>query len=101
MNYVEITHVTTPVNISGVGVLNGYKLKSVLHGGRVVSLTKNDYYYIPKTRQLVSYRGTKAKVMTINEYGKYNFQEKLAVRGVVPFKVDAAELHSAAFGMFG
>ncbi len=101
MDYVVFSPMTTAVNVEAKGVLNGYKVQSVLHKGRVVSFTKNDYYYIPKTRQIVSYRGARAKVMTVNDQGKYNFQEKLIPRGVVSLKVDAGELHSSAFRMFG
>lgn len=101
MDYVVFSPMTTAVNVEAKGVLNGYKIQSVLHRGRTISFAKNDYYYIPKTRQVVSYRGAKAKVMVVNDQGKYNFQEKLVPRGVVSMKVDSAELHGSATRMFG
>jgi hypothetical protein len=96
MEYACFSPMATPVNLQNVGVLNGYKITSVLHSGRRVSLAKNDYFYIPQKKLVVSYRGTKAKVMTRSPEGKYNFQEKLEPRGVVPFKVDCESLHRAA-----
>lgn len=101
MDYIVFSPMTTAVNVEAKGVLNGYKIQSVLHKGRAISMAKNDYYYIPKTRQVVSYRGAKAKVMVVNDQGKYNFQEKLMPRGVVSLKVDSSELHSSASRMFG
>jgi hypothetical protein len=101
MSYATFSHVATPVNLENVGVVNGYKLNSVLHSGRKVPLTRNDYYYIPRHHLVVSYRGTKARPMTPDVNGKYNFQEKLPVRGVVPFKADVHSLHMAAELMFG
>ena len=100
MNYANFSISSTNVNVARVGVLNGYKVTSILHGGRKVDLSKNSYYYIPFTRELVSYRGTRAKAMTISPDGKFNFQEKLNPRGVIPFKVSAADLHAAAFAFF-
>lgn len=100
-DYAIFSPMVTAVNVEARGVLNGYKINSVLHGGRSIPFTKNDYYYIPKTRQVVSYRGSKARVMVINDQGKYNFQEKLMPRGVVSVKIDASELHSAAIRAFG
>lgn len=100
MNYATFSSNLTNVNVARVGVLNGYKVTSVLHGGRKIDLSKNSYYYIPVNRQLVSYRGTRAKVMAISADGKFNFQEKLSPRGVIPFKVSAADLHAAAFAYF-
>ena len=100
MTYVTFTQNPVSVNVSLRGIMIGFKLVSVLHSGRVISLAKNNYYYIPKTREVVSYRGAKARVMTINDTGKFNFQEKLYPRGVVPFKVDAAELYSSAYTVF-
>jgi archaellum component FlaF (FlaF/FlaG flagellin family) len=100
MSYVTFSAVATSVNVQYRGVLLGYKINSVLHGGRVISLAKNNYYYIPHSREVVSYRGTKARTMVISDDGKYNFQEKLMPRGVVAFKVDAHQIHADAFAVF-
>ena len=100
MSYVNFAMNPVPVNVFIRGIMIGFKIQSVLHSGRTVSLAKNDYYYIPHTREVVSYRGAKARVMAINA-GKFNFQEKLNPRGVVPFKVDAPDLFAAAYAAFG
>jgi hypothetical protein len=96
MSFVSLAVNPTAVNVEGRGILNGYKVTAVLHSGRKISLSKNSYYYIPFTNQLVSYRGSMGRQMLISHDGKYNFQEKLEPRGVVPFKVDAQCFHEAA-----
>lgn len=99
--YCHFSHTATSVNVQYAGVLLGYKINSVLHSGRNISLARNNYYYIPHLRTVVSYRGTKAYTMVISDDGKYNFQEKLMPRGVVAFKVDAYQIHADAFDVFG
>ena len=101
MSYATFSTIATPVNLENIGVVNGYKINSILHSGRKVPLTRNDYYYIPKYCLVVSYRGTKARAMTPDNKGKFNFQEKLPVRGVVPFKADVHSLYLSADAMFG
>lgn len=101
MSFAKFSMMPTSVNLFGVGVVNGYKLTAILHSGRNVSLSTNQYFYVPHARQLVSYRGSHAKPMKISAQGKYNLQEKLPQRGVVPFKIDAADLHSTAHTLFG
>jgi hypothetical protein len=81
------------------GTFNGYKLKSIVHGGRVISLAKNNYYYIPHTNRVVTYKGTRAKEM-IPSKGCYNFQEKLEPKGNWPFKPNVSDLHQEAFNIF-
>jgi hypothetical protein len=96
MSFVTFAVTPTSVNVEGRGILNGYKINSVLHSGRKISLSRNSYYYIPYANLVVSYRGSMGRPMLISPDGKYNFQEKLEPRGVVPFKVDASTLHESA-----
>lgn len=96
MSFVSFASTPTAVNVEGRGILNGYKITAVLHSGRKIGLSRNSYYYIPFTNQVVSYRGSMGRPMRISPDNKYNFQEKLDPRGVVPFKVDASALHEAA-----
>ncbi len=100
MSYVKFVMNPVEVNVALRGVMVGFKIASVLHSGRKISLALNHYYYIPKTREVVSYRGAKAKVMKITNDGKFSFQEKLEPRGVIPFKVDAGDLFSTAYSTF-
>jgi hypothetical protein len=101
MNFVSFAISPTDVNVQGRGMMNGYKINAVLHSGRKISLSKNSYYYIPFSNQIVSYRGSIGRPMVISPDGKYGFQEKLEPRGVVPFKVDATSFHDAATTYFG
>ena len=100
MDFATFEQTPTSVNLFGVGVLNGYKLTTVLYGGRRVSLKRNNYFYVPHTNEVVTYKANVAMPTTINPQNKYNFQEKLEPRGVVPFKVCAHELHLAAIRAF-
>ncbi len=92
---------TTAVPVAGAGIFNGYKVLSVIHSGRRISLADNHYYYVPFTNQFVSFRGSKAKVLTINKQNKYQLIEKFKDRpGHWAFQVDAEVLHFAAKAFF-
>ena len=103
-NYVEFSDFATPVNLAGLkdvyGVVNGYKIKSVLHGGRRISLAGNTYFYVPRVNLVVTYKANKAKELVISE-GKFNFQEKLLPRGHWSFKADASTIFALANEIFG
>lgn len=93
---------TVAVPIAGSGIYNGYKVLSVIHSGRRISLDKNSYYYIPFLNQFVSFRGSKAKILTINKQNKYQLIEKFKDRpGHWAFQVDAEPLHTTAKTFFG
>lgn len=100
MNYVSFADVPTPIKMAGVtGTMNGYKLLSIVHSGRVISLRKNTYYYIPHTNKLVSYKGTRGRELVANN-GLYNFQEKLEPKGNWPFKANVSDIHQEAWARF-
>ena len=102
MNFVNFSIVTTAVPVANLGIVNGYKLTSILHGGRKISLEQNNYYYIPHSKSIVAFRGSKAKVLVRSDEGKYNFIEKFKDRkGHWAFKVDASMVHQAACSVFG
>lgn len=103
-DYVTFSDVPTPVNLSGIegrfGVVNGYKLNSVLHGGRRISLKRNTYFYVPSVNMIVTYKGSKAKELVVAD-GKFNFVEKFDDRkGHWSFKPDAATIYAVAFDLF-
>lgn len=92
---------TTEVPVVNKGILNGYKVTSVLHSGRKISLDKNAYYYIPHTNQFVTFRGSRAKPLTISALNKYSMIEKYTDRrGHWNFQVDAEILHLSAKDFF-
>ena len=100
-DYVTFSDVATPVMMSGVGLMNGYKLKQIVHGGRKIDLSLNDYYYVPKQRAIVSYRGTRAKIMTPTAENTLNFIEKFKDRrGHWNFKPNASDIYACAFARF-
>jgi hypothetical protein len=100
-NFITFSTNTTAVPVEAGGILNGYKLNSILHSGRKISLAQNAYYYIPYTNTIVSFRGSKAKAMVRSDDGKYSFIEKFTDRkGHWTFKVDSAMVHEAALTMF-
>jgi hypothetical protein len=99
--YVTFSDTATPVMLSEVGLLNGYKLRQIVHGGRKIDLTLNDYYYLPKKRAIVSYRGSKAKMLVVNDDGNFNFIEKFKDRrGHWNFKPNAEEVIRCAVSRF-
>ena len=101
MSFVSFATTSTSVPVAGSGIFNGYKVTAILHGGRKIGLSKNTYYYIPFLNRLVTYRGSKAKVMLATD-GKYNFIEKFADRqGHWAFKVDAHMFHVDCVSRFG
>lgn len=92
----------TPVNMLGIGIVNGYKINEVIHNGRRVCLRAGAYYFVPQKKAVVSYRGSKAKVMQINTYTEsYNMQERDGKGFSRKVNVDASSLHLAAHQMFG
>lgn len=100
-NFITFSTATASVPMKDGGTLNGYKLNSVLHSGRKISLSLNTYYYIPFTNQVVTWKGSKAKPLTRTKDGKYSFIEKYADRqGQWPFKVDSAMVHEACWNAF-
>jgi hypothetical protein len=103
-DYVIISEYATPVNLSGLGgvfgIVNGFKLKSVLHGGRRISLADNTYFYVPSVNRVVTYKASKAKELVVTN-GKFNFAEKFGDRkGQWSFKPDAATIYDVAFKQF-
>lgn len=95
----SITTVSVPV--AGSGIYNGYKMLSVIHSGRRISLAKNHYYYVPFLNRFVTFRGSKAKPLTINKQNKYQLIEKFPDRvGHWAFQVDAEVLHTTAKEFF-
>lgn len=101
MNFVTFAVSPTAIPVSTVGILNGYKLNSILHSGRKISLSQNSYYYIPFNNTIVTFRGSKAKPLVRSEDGKYGFIEKFTDRkGHWNFKVDSDMVHAAALSMF-
>ena len=101
-SFATFSIVTTAVPVATKGIFNGYKVTSVIHSGRKISLDKNHYYYIPNTNQFVSFRGSKAKPLTINKNNKYSLIEKFSDRpGHWSFHVDAEVLHLSAREFLG
>jgi hypothetical protein len=99
--YVTFSDIPTPVMLADVGLVNGYKLRQIVHGGRKIDLTLNDYYYLPKKCLIVSYRGTRAKVMTPTAEGTLNFIEKFKDRrGHWNFKPNASDIYACAAAKF-
>lgn len=88
MNYISFYGVSTDIPVKQRGIYNGWKVMSILHDGRRISLANSNYYYIPYMKALVSYRGSSAKCLTVSN-GKFNFSEKLLPKGQWNFKVDA------------
>ena len=62
MNFVNFSIVTTAVPVAALGIVNGYKLTSILHGGRKISLEQNNYYYIPHSKSIVAFQIGRAHV---------------------------------------
>lgn len=101
MNFVNFATQPTPVKIEGVaGMLNGYKVNSVYHGGREVNLRPMDYYYIPFTKELVTYRASKARSMKPTKTRKFNMQEKIEHGFHRAVRVDVSEFYHAASAKF-
>lgn len=103
-NYVTFSDFPTPVNLAGTcgvyGVVNGYKLKTVLHSGVRIQLGLNSYFYLPSVNRIVTYRGSKAKELVIVD-GKFNFIQKFTDRkGHWAFKPDAGTIYALANEMF-
>lgn len=102
--YITFETYPTSVQLSGIcgkfGSTNGYKLTSVLHGGRVISLKTNDYFYIPLIHRVVSHKASKSTEMTVSK-GMFNFREKYTDRrGAWQFKADARTIYDIAFRTF-
>lgn len=92
----------TPVNMLGLGIVNGYKINEVIHNGRRVCLRAGAYYYVPQKKAVVSYRGSRARVMVINELTSgYNMQERDGKGFSRKVNVDASSLHLVAHQVFG
>jgi hypothetical protein len=99
--FVTFSDIASPVNLSGVGLVNGYKLRVIIHGGRKIDLSSNDYYYVPKKRAIVSYRGSKGKTLVVNSEGNFNFIEKFSDRrGHWSFKPCAEDVLACAAAKF-
>jgi len=102
MSFASFSMGTVAVPVGGAGIYNGYKVLSVIHSGRRISLDRNSYYYIPYLNQFVTFRGSKAKILMINKMNKYQMIEKFKDRpGHWAFQVDAEVLHQAAKVFFG
>lgn len=102
MSFASFSMGTSSVPVAGSGIFNGYKVLSVIHSGRRISLEKNHYFYVPYLNQFVTFRGSKAKILMINKQNKYQFIEKFKDRpGHWSFQVDALVLHEAAKTFFG
>jgi hypothetical protein len=104
-DYVTFSALVTKVNIGGLGgvfgSVNGYKLSSILHGGRRIWLADNNYYYLPSLHKVVSYKATPVRKEMVVTDGKFNFAEKFGDRkGQWNFKVDAATIYDIAFKQF-
>jgi hypothetical protein len=104
-DYVTFSDFPTPVNLAGLcgkfGVVNGYKLKSVLHGGRRIGLGKNTYFYVPSINRIVTYKASKARELIQNKDGKLNFRELFDDRkGSWHFYPDASTIYQIAFNTF-
>lgn len=102
--YITFETDPTEVQLSGIcgkfGTANGYKLTSVLHGGRVISLKPMNYFYIPLIHKVVSHKATKSTEMTVSK-GMFNFQEKYTDRrGAWQFKACAATIYDIAYRTF-
>jgi hypothetical protein len=89
------------IPVEAAGRYNGYKVTAIIHSGRKISLSKNNYFYIPYLNKFVTFRGSRGKVLTINSQNKYNMIEKFNDRaGHNPFHPDANLLHTEAMDMF-
>lgn len=104
-DYVTFSDVATPVNLAGLkgkfGVVNGYKLNSVLHGGRRISLKRNTYFFIPSVGLVVTYKASFAKELHVNKDGKFNFRELFDDRkGSWHFHPDAGTIYDIAYNTF-
>lgn len=101
MEFVNFSNSSTPVKIEGVtGMLNGYKVNSVFHGGRLVDLKPMCYYYVPFTKTLVTYRASKARALKISKNRTFNLQEKAAAGFHRVVHVNASEFYHAAAARF-
>ena len=87
MSFITYSTVSTDIPVKDKGVYVGRKLTSIMHSGRKINVSNRNYYYVPFTNSLVSYRGTKATVLKTTD-GYFNFTEKLLPRGAWHFKVD-------------
>ena len=87
MSFVTFSPISTSVPVSGKGIYNGWKVNSIMHGGRKINLSTGNYYYVPYLKSFVSYRGSKAVPLTVTK-DKITFNEKLLPRGHWAFKVD-------------
>ena len=104
-DFVTFSDFPTPVNLAGLGgkfgVVNGYKLKSVLHGGRRIGLGKNTYFYLPSINRIVTYKASSARELIPNKDGKFNFRELFDDRkGSWYFHPDASTIYQIAFKTF-
>lgn len=104
-DFVTFSDFPTPVNLAGLGgkfgVVNGYKLKSILHGGRRISLGKNTYFYLPSINRIVTYKASSARELIPNKDGKLNFRELFDDRkGSWHFHPDASTIYQIAYQTF-
>lgn len=101
MNFVNFSDTATPIKMEGLtGMLNGYKVKSVYHGGRLVDLNPMHYYYVPFTKSLVTYRASKARSLKISKNRTFNLQEKISSGFHRVVHVNSAEFYHAAAARF-
>ena len=89
----------TSVNVSNRGIVNGYKLLSILHKGDNVDLSDKNYYYIPFSRELVTYRGSYATVLKRNKSGTFNLRGTLGSQ-ILDLKPDASMILQEAYRQF-
>jgi hypothetical protein len=87
MSFITFSTVATDIPVKDKGIYVGWKLTTVMHGGRKINVSDRNYYYIPYNSSLVSYRGTKATILKTTD-GYFNLTEKLLPRGSWHFKVD-------------
>lgn len=91
---------STPVKVASIaGMLNGYKIVEVIHGGRTVSLREQNYYYIPFIRRVVTYKASTAREMIVNKFRKFNFRETINGYSKT-IQVDASAVFQVAAEVF-
>ena len=94
---------TTDVNVFGKGVFNGYRINEVLQQGQYINFRDCEYFYIPILEKVVSYVGSRAKVMAITN-GKIGMNETVignnGTRGKRKINVCATSLYNACAETF-
>lgn len=101
MDFVNFSPMTTSVKLAGItGLMNGYKMLEVVHGGRHINLRPQNYYYVPHIRRIVTYKATVAREMKINKMGKLNLRDSVAHGYSKTVQVDAHVLYQSAADRF-